>query len=277
GGWVPTIEEANNIIAGWVNEYSKRPHRGLKGICPIDILETGLGPGIDEEELRHLMMSIDIKQVDRNGINFMGRNYYDESLYGLKERVTIKYDFEDLSKLYVYDLTGVRLICEATPLEPVHPMAKILGTKDDMASLKEGIKLKRSLKKGTESIARSYIDMAPELIEMPEKKAEGIEHGAKSKKTELPRSVAERIEAEASEMKVLEIKPKKKEPVYLSEPDRYEVLLERECKGEDLDLDDMTFMRYFENTGIYKSLESRFEFLRETYLLDDSISNESTI
>ncbi|MBW1666747.1 MAG: Mu transposase C-terminal domain-containing protein [Deltaproteobacteria bacterium] len=265
GGWVPTIEEANRIIAGWVAEYARRPHRGLKGLCPIEVWEAGKGPGVDERALRFLMMSMEPKAPPgRNGIRFMGRNYYDEALYGYKERVMIRYDLEDLSRIYVYEQKGSRLLCEAEAVEPVHPMAKLTGQKEDLALVKMGIERKRKLQKTTETVARSYVESAPSLVAIPERAKEGP--GRKKKPRALARAEAERIEAEASRMKVLELKPKKQEPVYMSEPDRYEALLERECRGEELSLDDMQFMRYFEKTKTFRQLKPRFESLQELWL-----------
>jgi len=270
GGWVPTIEEANRIITGWVIEYASRPHRGLKGLCPGEIFKSGRGPGVDEIALRHLMMSIDVKKVGRNGVSFRGRSYYDEALYGYRERVTIKYDFEDLSRVHVYDITGARFLCTADALEKVHPMAKLLGTKDDLVLVEDGIKKKRAAKKSTEFEARAYIEDAPALVMIPERVGEipllpPLVKGGGGK-ARLTRGEAERIEAEASAMKVIELKPKRREPVYMSEADRYEDLLERECKGVEMELDDMTFMRYFKGTNLYASLKSRFEFLRELFI-----------
>lgn len=265
GGWVPTIQEANNIIAGWVNSYAERPHNAIKGLCPGELLKTGQGTGVDETELRYLMMSMEVKRVHRNGVSFMGRSYYDESLYGYKEPVTVKYDFDDLSRVYVYDITGAKLICEAPVREKVHPMAKYLGTKEDLAFVKEGIKQKRSLKKLTESTARAWVSQAPELITIPEREVCGSRFEVQGHK-ELTQAEAEQIEREAASMKVLEIKPKKKDPVFMSEADRYEELLERSCKGEDLELDDIAFMRYFEGTKMYKQLKDRFDFLYEYFI-----------
>lgn len=268
GGWVPTIEEVNRIIGGWVKEYANRPHRGLKGLCPGEVFATGRGPGVDEKALRHLMMPPEIKPVHRNGISFLGRNYYDAALYGLRDRVLIKYDFEDLSRILVYDMTGAKLICVAEPVRGVHPIARISGTKDDLEAVKEGIRRKKSLKKGTEHYARFFVDDMPDLIQIPERiKTE--DQGKKQK--ELPQGEAERIEAEAGKMKVLELRPK--QPTIQDEAERYETLLEQEMKGESLITDDLAFMRYFERTELYASLKGRFEFLKETFALQEEGGN----
>lgn len=274
GGWVPTIQEANNIISGWVSLYADRPHAAIKGLCPGEVLKSGKGPGVDEVELRHLMMNLEIKRVHRNGISFLGRSYYDEALYGYKEPVTIKYDFEDLSKVYVYDITGAKLICEAPAREKAHPMAKILGTKEDLHLVKEGIKQKRSLKKLTEGIAREWVESAPALVSIPEREIQDSKFKTQDYK-ELTQAEAEHIEAEAAKMKVLEFKPKKKETIYMSEADRYEELLERDCKGEELPLDDMAFMRYFEGTKMYAQLKDRFDFLYEHFLVPEETEETS--
>jgi len=274
GGWVPNIDEANRIIAGWLTEYASRPHQGLKGLCPGEVFETGRGPGVDETALRYLMMSMEIKRVHQNGIRFMGRNYYDEALYGYRDRVMIRYDFEDLSKICIYDITGAKQICEAKAVKPVHPVAKLTGRKEDLALVKAGIHQKRTLKKATEKIAREYVEEAPDLIAVPERLKSPptplYERGEKGAGFgRLTPGEAERIEAEAAKMKVLELKPKEPELVHMSDPDRYEALLERECRGDELCLDDMQFMRYFEKTGLFKTLKERFEFLRELWIAGD--------
>lgn len=67
-------------------------------------------------------------------------------------------------------------------------------------------------------------------------------------------------------MKVVDLTPRAPEQVWESESDRYEVLLERDCKGDELELDDMAWMRYYEKTKEYKMFKDRFEFLRELYI-----------
>lgn len=267
GGWVPTIAEALTIVDGWIAEYAKRPHRGLKGLTPAQVFASGKGPGVDEAMLRHLMMHMEIKTVGRNGVSLFGRRYYDEALYGLtKNRVTVRYDYDDLSRVFIYDVTGANLICEARPITPVHPAARILGTTEDLTAVKEAIKRKRRLKRQTEAAARAYVAGAPQLIPVP-KAAPASETAPKRLKTcRLSRADAERIEAEAAKMKVLEFTPKAAQPLFTSEADRYEALLEAECTGKELPLDDMQFMRYFETTSIYRTLKERFDFLREFYI-----------
>jgi putative transposase len=212
-------------------------------------------------------MAIEIKTVHRMGISLFGRNFYDDALYGYRNRVTVRYDVCDLSSVLIYDASGSRLICEARPVRPVHPMARILGTEDDLNQVKEAIQHKRSLEKQTESFARAYVEQAPSLIpsqDLDSFKTPAPLHSLKPA-AKMPRAEAEKIEAEAAKMTVLTFTPKA-DPVYMSEADRYEALLESACKGGELPLEDMTFMRYFETTAIYRTLKSRFAFLEELFI-----------
>jgi len=262
GGWVPTVEEADQIIAGWVNEYAGRAHAGLKGLRPRDVFDAGKGPGVDPVALRFLMMSMEIKSVGRNGIHFMGRNYYDVELYGYKRRVLIRYDLEDLSEIYVYDEAGKKEICAARPIQPVHPVAKLTGIKEDMELVKEGIRLKKGLKNGTVKEAREYIGAAPMLVAIPDPQITQIDADFKT----LPQAEAEHIEEEAAKMRVLPFPAPEK--TWQSDADHYEDCLERECKGEVLPLKEMEFMRAFEQMQEYRDLKGRFEFLRDYWLTE---------
>lgn len=276
GGWVPTIEEADQLKTQWVAEYAQRPSRGLKGLCPGDVWEAGRGPGVDEAWLRHLMMATEPKRVDRQGVKLFGRFYYNEALYGLKERVQVKYDIEDLSRVLVYDKTGARQICEAEPIKQVHPVARISGVEQDEAEVKDQIKRKRHLKKETEKEGRAYAAAAPELVVIPSRQKEAPPKKVREAQP-MPRAEAEHIEAEASKMKVLELKPKPAEPIYMSEPDRYEEYLRREFHGEELTLDEMAFMRYFEKTGLYQDLRQRYEMLLEVWTMEQEDVEEAPL
>jgi len=141
-----------------------------------------------------------------------------------------------------------------------------------MDKVQAGIVQKRSLKKYTERDARAAIEFAPDLITLPDYTADGGKNTPAPDRTitRLPRAEAERIEAEAGRMVVIEIAPAPK--IYATETERYEALLEQECRalagGGDnpLSLDDMQFMRYFERTALYRSLRDGFDNLREYWL-----------
>lgn len=67
---------------------------------------------IDENSLDDLMMAQEIKSIGRNGIRFLKADYFDEALYGIKEKTLIKYSLFDLSYIKVYSMKG-EFICRA--------------------------------------------------------------------------------------------------------------------------------------------------------------------
>ena len=97
--FIPTIEQLTRMLDCYM-EF----HRSLK--CPNvkdktigEVFEEGRGNGINIEELDDLMMSKEIKTINRNGIRFLKADYYNECLYGLKGKVIIKYSLSDLTKI----------------------------------------------------------------------------------------------------------------------------------------------------------------------------------
>ncbi len=131
---VPTIEEANNLILGWRDRYGDTPTRARDRLRPKDIFDLGKGPGVKLSDLNDLMMSREIRTVHRNGVTFLGRHWYNEALCGLNDRVVIRYSYSDLSQIYVYYKKD--LICVATPIQKVHPMASESDDPRDMEEYK---------------------------------------------------------------------------------------------------------------------------------------------
>ena len=103
-GFTPTIEQTRIMIDKWLEKYHSK-------ICPNDktktikeVLYEVEKQNIDENMLDDLMMAQEIKSIGRNGIRFLKADYFDESLYGIKEKTVIKYSLFDLSYIKVYTL-----------------------------------------------------------------------------------------------------------------------------------------------------------------------------
>jgi putative transposase len=148
--YVPTILETNDLILAWRDRYAERPSRGRDGLKPIDIYNDGKGPGVDPAELIYLMMDREIKQIHRNGITWLGWHWFDEALYGLKDKVVIRYSLSDLSQIYVFHKN--EFLCTAKPIEQVHPMASESENPKDMEAVKEVIRLKKKVKNTTRKL-----------------------------------------------------------------------------------------------------------------------------
>jgi putative transposase len=148
--YVPTIPETNDLILSWRDRYAERPSRGRDGLRPIDIFEQGKGPGVDPNELIYLMMDREVRDIHRNGVTWLGWHWHDEKMYGLKDKVIIRYSLSDLSQIYVFHKN--EFLCAAKPIEKVNPMASESDNPKDMEAVKEVIRLKKKVKNTTRKL-----------------------------------------------------------------------------------------------------------------------------
>lgn len=146
--FIPTIEQLSMMLDYYMDYHRSLECPNVKGKTIGEVFESGKGSGIDLEKLDDLMMSKEIKTINRNGIRFLNADYYNDCLYGLKERVQIKYSLLDLTKIKVYTLNN-EFICYADRVMTIHPMATFLGDIKDQEELKQKLKQQKSLEKQT--------------------------------------------------------------------------------------------------------------------------------
>lgn len=277
-----TLEEAHIVIAAWFDEYAKRPQRGhLGGSCPIDVFMEGKGPGVDRAELLWLMMKMEVKTIHRNGITFLGKNYYHPALYGRKHPVTIRYDLQDTGTLWVCDEDG-EFLCEASPQEKLHPAAAQLGTSADKEQLRQHIEQKRHQEKITASSAVNLLrnEILPEhrrqmadlgvmndagANALAQSNPKVLDFDFEKAKLEAAENIRLQKEAEATDFR---------ESLYkLDESDRYERLIELSAQGTMLDQEWTGFMTMFEKTPAYDNQKEYWEACTMKYgLMYRSIS-----
>ena len=125
-GELLTMEEFFEEWTRWKEEeYHTRKHRGLtdageKWVTPIELFEHGdryekAAP--PREYAAMLLMKADTARVYNQGIHKFGTLYTDYELCFWKDKtVKVKWDVDDVSKLYVYDMEGQK-ICEAVSAE----------------------------------------------------------------------------------------------------------------------------------------------------------------
>lgn len=154
--YVPTIEEAKQLIDNYLKFYRAQPCPHVKGKTIGEVFNEAKGTGINPEKLDTMMMAEEIRKIGRNGIKFLGTQYYNEALYGIKDKVVIKYSLADLSTIKVYSLSG-EFMCEAKTDMLLHPAAAYLGTETDLENVKHAIKEVAKLKKSTIQKAKRHI------------------------------------------------------------------------------------------------------------------------
>lgn len=278
-----TLEQAHRAIASWFDVYAKRPQRGhLNGRSPLEVFMEGKGDGVDKANLSYLMMSLEIKHIRQNGISFHGRNYYHPALYGRRHPVMVRYDLQDKSALYVFELNG-DYICEAGPVEGVHPAATVLGNDEDRAKLTKHIELKKHQEKEASISARAFLE--DEILPQHQRQLAniGILPGSNQQNIKQlppkPLVVDEKkLMAEVKELEDYQAKDDaaclRRELESLNEMDRYEKLLEMRVRGILLCEEYQAFVAYFEKTSHYRKSADYYEEYEQKIALMHQLREE---
>ncbi len=279
--YIPTIQEAAQLIQGYVAWYSRQHHEGINA-RPIDVFEAGRGDALSPDQLvdldRHFLWRHRVTPKRcRFTIPGTQIEFESEQLYGLNMEIIVRYSWSDLSTVYLFDKDGVS-IGEATPVKAVHPMAKHLGSYLDMYTLNEAHKKLRRARKQTYELA-SELDMSisdtgldkvlwakekePLALVPKPKKAEQVEPEA------LSESERQRLEA----LKQKALTEASQQPTYkrpdrpASRLERYEQLFQIHFRdGHALLPEDAEFMAEYEESDEYQSFTGRrFEQLRASF------------
>ncbi len=135
-------------------------HRGegMNGRTPLERFEEECPLSdrkiIDKEKLRLLCMYKEQRKVQQSGISLKNQVYLSqELLYHVGEKVEVRYDYRDLTKIYVYRQSG-EYICEA---ELINKIA--------FKSTVEEIKQLNSLKKQQRKAIKAAIDTTIKIRE----------------------------------------------------------------------------------------------------------------
>lgn len=154
--FVPTMEETIKMIDMWLNFKNSQPCSNAPDKTIQEVLDERQKQNVDTDLLDDLMMASDIKTIGRQGIKFLGMDYFNEKLCGLKIKVAIKYSLFNLSQIKVYTTKG-EFLCDAERVTGTHPMAKILGTVDDLEDFKQKIEKQKALKRRTINSVKKYL------------------------------------------------------------------------------------------------------------------------
>ena len=151
-----TMEEAAGLFESWLDTfYRVKPHSGLAGKTPGEVFAAGRGPGLEHARVRYLMMHEEVAHLHNNGIKLFGGEYFNDALYGLRNKVFVRFDWHDLRQIWVYRLDGTPL-CMAKRQGKFHPMFGLVGGKDAVgyADFKAALAEHGRLKRGTKAIVR---------------------------------------------------------------------------------------------------------------------------
>lgn len=183
-GELLTIEEFYEVWSKWKNEvYHKKEHSGLKRqgekyLAPMELFMNAedryYKPAPPKSYASVLMMKSERVLVRNIGIRKFNQEYMaDELADYIGEKVDIKWDVEDITRIYVYTREGKK-ICEAVAQELL-----MIAPKVQQKALEEHIKMqKRQIKRDNERLEEytkpfeervaQYNDAPSEVIGAPE-------------------------------------------------------------------------------------------------------------
>ncbi len=185
--FVPTFEETIKMIDMWLKFKNSQPCTNAPNMTIAEVLESRKKQNIDINMLDDLMLATEVKTIQRNGIRFLNCDYFDERLYGLKGKVLVKYNLFDLTSVKVFTPKG-EYLCTADRVTETHPMAKILGTVEDLEDYKQKIQKQQKLKRKTiNSVKKLLTNDEIKLIEARSNQEE-MENSNKFQKEFKPRS-----------------------------------------------------------------------------------------
>lgn len=163
--FIPTIDETIKMIDMWLKFKNSQPCTNAPNMTIAEVLENRKKQNIDINMLDDLMLATEVKTIQRNGIRFLNCDYFDERLYGLRGKVLVKYNLFDLTNVKVFTPKG-EYLCTAERVTETHPMAKLLGTVEDLEDYKQKIQKQQKLKRKTiNSVKKLWTNNEIKLIE----------------------------------------------------------------------------------------------------------------
>ena len=233
--YIPTIEETIKMIDMWLKFKNSQPCTNAPNMTIAEVLENRKKQNIDKSLLDDLMMATEVKTIQRNGVRFLNCDYFDERLYGLRGKVLVKYNLFDLTNVKVFTPKG-EYLCTADRVTETHPMAKILGTVEDLEDYKQKIQKQQKLKRKTiNSVKKLLTNDEIKLIE------------ARSNQEEMENSNNFQKEFKARSNGVQKINNGEKSlPIFKNNSEKYEYLIKHNPSD--------TWIAKFKQTKEYKLL-----------------------
>src|SRR5574344_782129 len=146
--FIPTMEQAIVLIEEWLKYKHAQPCPNNRNKTIAQMLDLIPKQNICEEKLDDLMLAQEIKHIGRNGIRFLKADYFNDELYGIREKAIIKYNLSDLSTIKVFTLKG-EYICKAKRVTETHPLANQMGDIKDIEDYKHKIEKQVKLRRKT--------------------------------------------------------------------------------------------------------------------------------
>lgn len=240
--YTPTIQQTIQMINSWLEYKNSLPCPNDRTRSIKEKLDSIERQAINPRELDDLMLAQEIKTIASQGIRFLKADYYNDALYGLRQKVIIKYSLFDLSYINVYT-TSCKFLCRADRITLTHPLAHYTGEVKDIEDYKQKIQKQKQLKNKTIKACKEFLNIEDlEILEYTlEEKEEEI----------LPLSTVPKIEVKKE-------KPEKYnpavKPLFKTSRERYEYLMKHGCTCNE----DRIWLKTYKESKEYKQYETDF-------------------
>lgn len=240
---IPTIPQTIQMIDGWLKYKNSLACSNDKTRTVFEMFATLEKQEINEQLLDDLMLATVVKTISSQGIRFLNSFYFNDALYGLRQKVVIKYSLFDLSSIKVYTTSG-KFLCKADRVTLTHPLAHYAGEIKDIEEYKQKIQKQKQLKNKTIKACKEFLNIEDlDII-----KCNLIEENTND----------EILAPKITEIK--SVKPKKEKynpaikPLFKTSRERFEYLMKHGCTCND----DRVWLTAYKESKEYKDYEASF-------------------
>lgn len=238
--FTPTIQQTIQMINSWLEYKNSLPCPNDRTKSIKEMLDSIERQAINPRELDDLMLAQEVKTITSQGIRFLKSDYYNDALYGLRQKVIIKYSLFDLSYINVYTISG-KFLCRAERITLTHPLAHYTGEINDIEDYKQKIQKQKQLKNKTIKACKKFLNIEDlEILECTlEEKEEEL----------LPPPIVPKIEIKKEKQE--KYNPAVK-PLFKTSRERYEYLMEYGCTCND----DRIWLTAYKESKEFKEYET---------------------
>lgn len=236
GGKIPTVQEVIKYIDCWLEFHNQKPCPNDRSRSIQEMLDGVQKQDINKSALDYLMMKTEGRTINKHGITFLNMHYRSDAILGLRDKIYIRYSLFDLSKVYVYSAKG-EFLCVAHRVQKVHPMARVLGTVQDMEEYNQQYKKQQQIKSRLIKKIKAYyktediplLEIEPEAID---EIAPILEDKPKRERKKTPRE------------------QQMNRPIFANDAEKYEWLITHGCTNHE----DRKFLTKFIQSEQYQLL-----------------------
>ena len=237
--FTPTIQQTIQMINSWLEYKNSLPCPNDRTRSIKEMLNSIERQEINPGELDDLMMAQEIKTITSQGIRFLKADYYNDALYGLRQKVIIKYSLFDLSYINIYTTSG-KFLCRADRITLTHPLAHYTGEIKDIEDYKQKIQKQKQLKNRTIKACKEFLNIEDlEILECELENKEEILSQPAVPKIEVKKEKPEKYNPAVK-------------PLFKTSRERYEYLMEHGCTCND----DRVWLVSYKESKEYKQYET---------------------